>query len=398
MTQAPTPQALDGIRILDLSNYIAGPFAAMLLADMGAAVVKIENTNGGDPFRKWGREPRMYSPLFRSYNRNKRSMTLNLRDPEGKEIFLRMAAEADIVVENFRPGVMDRLELGYERLKELNSRLIYCGISAFGQSGPYRERPGFDTLGQCLSGVLSQIIDPRAPTPPGLAFSDHLGGMFACYGILTALMARERSGKGQKVETSLMEASMAFIGRSILQYFATGEVPDVESRGRSAGVYALLAGDGLPFVIHLSHLNKFFISLAQAIEHPELADDPRFRDREDRLVNYDELKALLQDIVKTQPRQHWLEALSRHDVANAPINRLDEVFADPQVQHLDRIMELEHPKHGPIHTVKSGVNLSDTPFQVSALPPELGEHTTEILRELGLSAERIGELAEAGTV
>ena len=398
MTQAPTPQALDGIRILDLSNYIAGPFAAMLLADMGAAVVKIENTNGGDPFRKWGREPHMYSPLFRSYNRNKRSMTLNLRDPEGKEIFLRMAAEADIVVENFRPGVMDRLELGYERLKELNSRLIYCGISAFGQSGPYRERPGFDTLGQCLSGVLSQIIDPRAPAPPGLAFSDHLGGMFACYGILTALMARERSGKGQKVETSLMEASMAFIGRSILQYFATGEVPDVESRGRSAGVYALLAGDGLPFVIHLSHLNKFFISLAQAIEHPELADDPRFRDREDRLVNYDELKALLQDIVKTQPRQHWLEALSRHDVANAPINRLDEVFADPQVQHLDRIMELEHPKHGPIHTVKSGVNLSDTPFQVSALPPELGEHTAEILRELGLSAERIGELAEAGTV
>ena len=275
-------QALDGIRILDLGNYIAGPFAAMLLADMGAAVVKMENTGGGDPFRKWGQEPRMYSPLFRSYNRNKRSMTLNLRDPEGKEIFLKMAGEADVVIENFRPGVMDRLELGYERLRDLNPRLIYCGISAFGQSGPYRERPGFDTLGQCLSGLLSQIIDPKAPAPPGLAFSDHLGGLFACYGILIALMAREKSGKGQKVETSLMEASMAFIGRSIIQYFATGDVPDVESRGRTAGVYALLAGDGLPFVIHLSHLNKFFVSCAEAIGHPELADDPRFRDREDR--------------------------------------------------------------------------------------------------------------------
>jgi len=390
-------QALDGIRILDLSNYIAGPFAAMLLADMGAAVVKIENTAGGDPFRKWAQEPRMYSPLFRSYNRNKRSMTLNLRDPEGKEIFLKMAGEADVVIENYRPGVMDRLELGYERLNDLNPRLVYCGISAFGQTGPYRERPGFDTLGQCLSGLLSQIIDPKAPAPPGLAFSDHLGGLFACYGILIALMAREKTGKGQKVETSLMEASMAFIGRSILQYFATGDIPNVESRGRSAGVYALLAGDGLPFVIHLSHLNKFFVSCAQAIGHPELADDPRFRDREDRLVNYDELKDLMQDIVGTQPRQHWLDALDKHDVAHAPINRLDEVFEDPQVKHLDRIMELEHPKHGTIHTVRSGVNLSDTPFQVSALPPELGEHTAEILRELGLSQERIDQLAEAGT-
>ena len=391
-------QALDGIRILDLGNYIAGPFAAMLLADMGAAVVKIENTGGGDPFRKWGQEPRMYSPLFRSYNRNKRSMTLNLRDPEGKEIFLKMAGEADVVIENFRPGVMDRLELGYERLRDLNPRLIYCGISAFGQSGPYRERPGFDTLGQCLSGLLSQIIDPKAPAPPGLAFSDHLGGLFACYGILIALMAREKSGKGQKVETSLMEASMAFIGRSIIQYFATGDVPDVESRGRTAGVYALLAGDGLPFVIHLSHLNKFFVSCAEAIGHPELADDPRFRDREDRLANYDELKALLQDIASTRPRQHWLDALGKHDVAHAPINRLDEVFEDPQVKHLDRIMELEHPKHGTIHTVRSGVNLSDTPFRVSALPPELGEHTAEILRELGLSQERIEQLEKGGTV
>lgn len=390
-------QALDGIRVLDLSSYIAGPFAAMLLADMGAAVVKIENPGGGDPFRKWGQEPRMYSPLFRSYNRNKRSMTLNLRDPEGREIFLRMAVEADVVVENFRPGVMDRLELGYERLRGLNPRLVYCGISAFGQTGPYRERPGFDTLGQCLTGMLSQIIDPRSPRPPGLAFSDHLCGMFAGYGILIALMARERTGKGQKVETSLMEASMAFIGRGILQYFATGEVPDVESRGRSAGVYALLAGDGLPFVIHLSHLNKFFVRCAEAIGHPELADDPRFRDREDRLANYDPLRTLLQNIVKTRPRQHWLEVLSAHDVANAPINRLDEVFEDPQVKHLDRIMELEHPKHGTIHTVRSGVNLSDTPFQVSALPPELGEHTAEILREMGLSQERIDRLAESGT-
>ena len=191
---------------------------------------------------------------------------------------------------------------------------------------------------------------------------------------------------------------MAFIGRSIKQYFATGDVPNVESRGRSAGVYALLAGDGLPFVVHLSHLNKFFESLAQAIGRPELAEDPRFKDREDRLTNYDELKALLQEIVSAKPRRHWLDALSKHDVAHAPINRLDEVFEDPQVKHLDRIMELEHPKHGKIHTVRSGVNLSDTPWRLSALPPALGEHTAEILRELGLSEERIEQLGDAGTI
>ena len=392
-------QALDDIRILDLSSYIAGPFAAMLLADMGAAVVKIENTGGGDPFRKWGQEPRTYSPLFRSYNRNKRSMTLNLRDPEGKEIFLKMAAEADVVIENYRPGVMDRLELGYERLNALNPRLIYCGISAFGQSGPYRERPGFDTLGQCLSGLLSQIIDPRAPQPPGLAFSDHLGGLFACYGILIALMAREKSGKGQKVETS-PHGGLHGVYRP--QHYPVlrhrGTFPTWKAAGVRAGVYALLAGDGLPFVIHLSHLNKFFVSMAEAIGHPELAEDLRFKDREDRLANYDELKALLQEIVGTKPRQHWLDALGKHDVAHAPINRLDEVFEDPQVKHLDRIMELEHPRHGTIHTVRSGVNLSETPFRVSALPPELGEHTGEILLELGFSQERIDQLGDAGTI
>ena len=391
-------QALENISVLDLSNYIAGPFAAMLLADMGAKVVKIENTDGGDPFRKWGREPKTYSPLFRSYNRNKKSMTLNLRTEEGRRLLLRMVEQADVLIENFRPGVVDRLGINYGTSQSLNPRLIYCSISAFGQQGPYRDKPGFDTIGQCLSGLLSQISDPAVPQGPGLAFSDHLSGMYACYGILTALMARERSGRGQKVETSLMEASMAFIGRSITEYFATGDVPRPDSRSRQAGVFALLSGDGLPFVIHLSHLNKFFVSLANACERPDLLNDARFQERDGRSLHYDALRQILQDIVKTQTRAHWLKVLTEHDVATAPINRMDEVFEDSQVKHLQPVLELEHPDYGTMHTVRSGVNLSETPFQVSQLPPKLGEHNAELLSALGYDREGIEAMRIKGIV
>lgn len=391
-------RALEDISVLDLSNYIAGPFAAMLLADMGAKVVKVENPDGGDPFRKWGTEPKNYSPLFRSYNRNKKSMTLNLRRPEGRRVLLDMVEQADVVIENFRPGVVHRLGIDYDTTCSANPRLIYCSISAFGQQGPYRDKPGFDTIGQCLSGLLSQITDPEVPRGPGLAFSDHLGGMYACYGILTALMAREKSGRGQRVETSLMEASMAFIGRSITEYFATGAVPNPDSRLRQAGVFALLSGDDLPFVIHLSHLNKFFVSLANACERPDLRDDPRFQERDGRSLHYDALRDILQDIVKTRPREHWLKVLTEHDVATAPLNRLDEVFEDPQVKFLEPVLELEHPEYGTIHTVRSGVNLSETPFQVTALPPKLGEHNAELLSALGYDSEGIQELRKKGIV
>lgn len=247
------PGALQGIRVLDLTSYIAGPFATMLLGDLGAEILKIETPGKGDPFRDWENEPRDYSPLFCGFNRNKKSLTLNLRIPEGREIFLRLARETDVVVENFRPGVVNRLGIGYATIKEFNPRVIYCSISAFGQSGPYRDRPGYDTIGQALSGLLSILTDLRSPKGPGAPFSDHLGGIYGCYGILAALMARERTGLGQKVETSLLEATMSFIGYSITQYLATGEVPTMVSRLHQAQVYAFVASDGLPFVVHLSH-------------------------------------------------------------------------------------------------------------------------------------------------
>jgi hypothetical protein len=227
--------ALDGIKVIDVTNYIAGPFATMLLADLGAEVYKIETPGAGDPFRTWDKEPKDYSPSFCGMNRNKKSITLDMKQPEGREIFMRLAEGADVIVENLRPGVVDRLGIGYEEVKKMNPRIIYCSISAFGQHGPYRKKPGYDTLGQALSGLLSVLTDVEKPEGPGASFSDHLAGIYGCYGVLAAIAARERTGIGQKVETSLLEATISFIGFSMTQYLFSGDIPKKSSRLKTAG-------------------------------------------------------------------------------------------------------------------------------------------------------------------
>ncbi len=390
--------ALHGIKVLDLTSYIAGPFATMLLGDLGAEVLKVELPGKGDAFRTWEKEPKDYSPIFWSLNRNKKSLTLNLRSEKGREIFLRLAQKADVIVENFRPGVVDRLGIGYETVSEINPRVIYCSISAFGQSGPYRDKPGYDTLGQALSGLLSILTDVESPKGPGAPFSDHLGGIYGAYGILAALMARERTGQGQKVETSLLEATISFIGYGLTQYLATGEVPRMESRLRQAQVYAFVAGDRLPFVIHLSHPQKFWDGLTQVAGRPELKDDPRFKDREGRLENYDVINEILKGIFKAAPRNHWLGLLEKRDVPCAPIRTLDEVVQDPQVSHLERLVELKDPDVGTMQLVKNGVSLEMTPPSVTLKPPRLGEHTEENLRSLGYSPSDITDLRAKGIV
>lgn len=388
------PGALDGIKILDLTNYIAGPFAAMLLADLGAEVYKIETPGSGDPFRHWDKEPKNYSPSFCGMNRNKKSVTLDIKQPEGREVFLRLAKNADVIVENLRPGVVDRLGIGYEEIKKINPRIIYCSISAFGQSGPYRKKPGYDTLGQALSGLLSVLTDLDKPEGPGASFSDHLGGFYGAYGILAAIAARERTGKGQKVETSLLEATISFIGFSITQYLFSGEIPKKSSRVKTAGVYALVAGDGKPFVIHLSHPPKFWIGVTEVIGRPDLQTDPRTKDRQARIKNYDLIHETLSKAFQSAPREHWLKALEEKDVPCAPINNFAEVFEDPQVQFLDRLTQVIDPEFGAFQLVKNGVNLSETPAAIRLRPPKLGEHNDETLRALGYSDGEIRTLRE----
>jgi crotonobetainyl-CoA:carnitine CoA-transferase CaiB-like acyl-CoA transferase len=371
--------ALDGIRVLEFASYVSGPFAGMLLSDLGAEVVKIESPEGGDPFRNWGKQD--YNGTFGSMNRNKKSVTLDLKSEEGRASARRLASEADVIIENFRSGVMERLGLGYETLAAANPRLVYCSITGFGSDGPYRSRPGYDTVGQAVSGLLAVLTDRKAPQPMGVSLSDHLAGTFAAYGVLAALMARTTTGRGQKVETSLLQATLAFLGENAATYFEDGRVPSRATRCQRAQVFAFTAGDGLPFVVHLSSPEKFWRGLLTVTDREALATDERFRTRDMRVKNYDALCAELTAAFQARPRAEWLALLGAQDVPSGPINSIDEVFADPQVVALDMRKNLPHRTRGTVSVVGNPVRLSATPPRVGTSAPDLGAHNDEFLRE-----------------
>jgi crotonobetainyl-CoA:carnitine CoA-transferase CaiB-like acyl-CoA transferase len=372
--------ALTGITVLEVASYVSGPFAGMLLSDLGAEVIKIEPPEEGDPFRGWGKSE--YSATFGSLNRNKRSVALDLKTEEGRETLRRLAARADVLVENFRPGKLIRMKLGYEHLRPLNERLIYCSISGFGAQGPYRDYPGYDTIGQAMGGLLSLLTERSAPKPMGISLSDHLTGVFACYGILAALVARARTGRGQLVETSLMESTVAFLAENAANFFEGGPPPDRARRTHQALVFAFVAGDGRPLVIHLSSPQKFWIGLTKAIGREELQSDSRFRNRAARSANYDALDVILADTFRTRDRDEWLTRLRAEDVPCGPLSDLQEVFDDPQVKFLGLKKELPHPRRGRVAIVGSPVRLSDTPVQIARAAPNLGEDTEQVLRAL----------------
>ena len=382
--------ALAGIKIVEAASYVTGPFASQLLADMGAEVVKIEEPKRGDPFRGWGE--RNYAATFCSLNRNKKSITLDLRVDAGRDIALRLASEADVLIQNFRPGVMEKRGLGYDDIKKLNSKIVYCSISGFGPTGPYRDMPGYDTVGQARSGLLSLLTDPGKPQGMGISFSDHLTGMYACYGVLSALMHRMLSGEGQHVETSLLRASVSFVGENAARYFETGHVPRRKHRTTTAGVFAFEDRDGLPFVLHMSSPDKFWRNMFEVVGKPEWSEDSRFNNRKARIENYDTLVEQLTPIFRGGRREDWLRRLTEMDVPAAPINTLDEVFADPQVQTYGFPIEVEHPKMGKMKLLGNAVDMSRTPPSIDRPPPMLGEHTEEILTGLGFDRAAISDL------
>ena len=369
--------ALDGLRVIELANYVSGPYAGMMLADFGAEVIKIEVPGTGDPFRGWGTVD--YSPTFGSVNRSKKSVVLDLKTADGKAAAAGLIAGADIVIENFRPGTLERLGLGYDESAAANPRLIWCSITGFGNLGPLADRPGYDTVGQAMGGLLSVLTEMDAPKPMGISFADHLAGMVACNGILAALQARHRTGQGQRVDTSLLEATVSFIGENAARHFENGEVPDRATRTHTAQVYAFVAGDGKPFVIHLSSPEKFWKGLTSVAGHPEWIEDKRFNPRKARQKNYDALQGLLAEVFSTRDREHWLQRLTEEDVPSGPLYDFAEVFQDPQVQALGMRVSVPHPKLGKVDLVRNGVRLSQTPVRVEQPSPELGEHNSEIL-------------------
>lgn len=388
---------LTGTTVVECATFVTGPYATQLLGDLGARVIKIEPLPDGDPYRYFAPDP-FYSPNFAHLNRNKESLSLDLKTEKGKKVLGVLIKRADVFVENFRPGTADRLGLGHAALRSVNPTLITCSISAFGQTGPYADKPGFDTLGQAMSGLLSVLTDLDQPKVMGIALSDYITGLSAAYGILAALLSREKTGKGSRIDTSLAQATLSLIGETAASYLRTGEVPDRIARVKNAQAFAFLAKDRLPLVVHCSVPDKFWIALLQALERTDLAEDARFNTREGRRKHYEELHAELASIIATKTRAEWLGRLEENDVPAGPLYNMAEVLADPQIQHLGLIDEVRHPKVGTLRLVGPAINYADLPRERVDPPPLLGEHTMSILSELGYSPKAIQQLEAEGVI
>ncbi|MBE0622189.1 MAG: CoA transferase [Burkholderiales bacterium] len=391
MTHIPASTALSRFRVLDLSRVRAGPTCVKQLADFGADVIKIESPPGVDANEGMG-GPRE-GPDFQNLHRNKRSMTLNLKLPEGREVFARLAKNADVVVENYRPDVKFRLGVDYESLKAINPRIILASISGFGQDGPYVDRPGFDQIAQGMTGLMSVTGHPgQGPMRTGAAIADVSAGLYAALGILTALLEREASGQGQWVQSSLLMSGIALLDFQAARYLMKGEVPPQVGNDHptSMPTSAYATADG--------HINigasgeGMWVRLCKAIERPELLTRKEFEGGENRAKNRIPLNAEINAALAGKTSAQWIEILNAAGVPCGPIYNMDQVFADPQVQHIHAAAKVKHPKLGDIQVINQAVGLSRTPATMASATPEIGQHTDEVLAEVGYSAAEIASL------
>jgi len=388
---------LRGVKIVEITTMITGSLAGMMLGDLGADVVKIEQPGSGDPFRSF--RGGLYSPHFVVYNRNKRSITLDLKSQGGAQVLRKLLEQADVLIENFRPGVLDRLGFDEKQLRGINAGLIHCSITGFGQDGPYSARPAYDAVAQAVSGIAGLFVDPDEPAFSGPTLSDNLTGMYACYGIQAALLERERCGDVRRVDVNMLASSLAFIPDPFAYVTQLATVPDHRTRVRASQSYVLRCGDGKLIAVHLSSQQKFWEQLLQALEAGPLADDARFSTREARIANYEKLAVELGTIAARRPSAHWLSRLDQYDVPSALVNSIPDVFNDPQVQHLDSFFTVEHPTEGKVVGVRRPVWLDHSrDDQPLAPPPALGEHTEAILLELGFQEEAIAELRRTNVI
>ncbi len=391
--------ALEGLRVLDLTQIMAGPFCTMLLADLGAEVIKIENPRGGDDSRRMA--PPYYngeSAAFIAVNRNKYGLALDIRTERGRELLWQLIATADVLVENFRPGAMERLGFGYEQVHARYPRLVYCSISGYGHTGPYAQRGGFDLVAQGMSGLISVTGSPEEPAKVGVPISDLNAGLFASHAILAALLVRGRTGEGQYIDTSLFEGALAYTIWESNEYWATGNPPQrLGTAHRLSAPYQTLATANGWVAIGAAN-QRNWERLVQAIGRSDLLHDARFATNSERMKHRPALVATLTETLKTRTTEEWLDVLEEAGVPSGPVLTLDQVYQHPQTQARQMDMQVEHPVAGNVHAIGFPVKYSQTPGQLYRPAPVLGQHSRQIIASLGVSSEECQKLEAEGVI
>ena len=373
---------LEGIRVIEMGAFITAPLAAMMLGDLGADVIKIEPPEG-DSFRRG--HGSLYGSTFLAYNRNKRSVVLDLTDAVARRTLGKLVAGADVLIDNFRPEALKKLGVDHESMGAANPRLVHCSITGFGTTGPYRDRPAFDAVGQALSGISSLMLDPDEPHCFGPTITDNVTGMYAATGILAALVERNRTGRGRRIEVNMLEASMAFVHDAFTNLTAAGIAGGRFSRVNRSQSFAFRCGDGRLIALQLSTREKFWQELLAALGADGLARDERFSTHQLRVANFHALEQALAPLFAASPRAEIIGRLAATDVPYAPVHSLADALADPQVEALGTKLTLHHPREGEVVTIACPIMVDGARARTAAAaPPTLGEHTDEILGELGL--------------
>ncbi len=393
---------LDGIRILDLTQWLFGPFATMLLSDMGAEVIKLERPEVGDSTRGNGPVVRGISTYFLSLNRGKKGVTINLATEQGVELFLKLTKNVDVLIENFTPGIMEKLGLSYEKVREHNPRIIYVAGSGFGQNGPYAKKPAFDVIVQAMGGVMSITGEEGGPpVRPGVSYGDITAGLFMCIATLAALQERHVSGKGQFIDISMLDCQVTVQENAFVRYLNTGEIPHALGTRHAVitPFQAFQTKDGYIAVALRGGIKDQWPLFCAAIDRVDMIYDPRFENGWLRTQNYEELGPIITEAMKARTNSEWIEELEQMGIPCGPVNTIDKVASDPQVAARGMIIDVHHPKAGTFKVVNTPLKFSRTPYKVEQASPDLGQHTQEVLSNLlGMTPEEISTLEDSGVI